>query len=148
MTMQWTATNFDALPPISLHAMFKLRVDVFVVEQACAYGEVDEADLSAVHILGHEDGMLAAYARILPAAPDGLPHIGRVVVHPAYRGHGLGHALMERVLEELRTLTGDTRAALAAQEHLQGFYEHHGFIGTGPVYDLDGIPHVDMVRGS
>lgn len=147
MTLSWTTRPFHALAPDTIHAMFKLRVDVFVVEQTCAYAEVDDADLGALHILGHDAaGTLVAYARILPAGADDLPHIGRVVVHPAFRERRLGHLLMDRTLEALRTLTGDTRAGLAAQEHLQRFYQHHGFVAVSAVYDLDGIPHVDMVR--
>ena len=149
MTLHWTASTLDELAPRSIHAIFKLRVDVFVVEQECAYPGVDDADLIALHLLGHvADGRLVAYARILPAGPDGMPHIGRVVVHPAFRDRRLGHTLMEQALEVLRSRTGSTRAALAAQEHLQGFYSRHGFVATSAVYDLDGIPHVDMERGT
>jgi ElaA protein len=145
--IHWTIHPFQELSPVAIHAMYKLRVDVFVVEQTCPYPEVDDADLTALHVLGHDEtAEVIAYARILPTGPDGLPHIGRVVVHPDHRGHGLGHRLMQEVLDRIHALSGSSRAALAAQQHLQGFYERHGFVRAGPAYTMDGIAHVDMVR--
>lgn len=147
MPIHWSFHRFQTLRPADIHAMYKLRVDVFVVEQNCPYAEVDADDLAAVHVLGvKDDAGLIAYARIIPAHTDGLPHIGRVVIHPAHRGEGAAHELIRAVLDHLSTTQGTQRSALAAQSHLQGFYEQHGFKPTGDVYDLDGIPHVDMQR--
>lgn len=147
MPIHWSFHRFEALRPVDIHALYKLRVDVFVVEQDCPYPEVDAEDLSAVHVFGTKaDTGLVAYARIIPPHADGPPHIGRVVVHRDHRGSGTGHALMSAVLDHLTATHGNARSALAAQHHLQRFYEHHGFARVGNVYDLDGIPHVDMHR--
>lgn len=147
MKTRWSVRSFDELAPIMIHAMYKLRVDVFVVEQTCIYPEVDDGDLSARHVFGLDaSGDLVAYARILAPGNDGLPHIGRVIVRQDSRGRGLAHELMSVVLSEVQAMTRSTRAALAAQVHLQAFYEQHGFVASGATYDLDGIPHVDMVR--
>ncbi len=147
MTIDWTFHAFDTLHPTEIHAMFELRVNVFVVEQQCPYPEVDALDLDATHVLGMKSGAgLVAYARIIPAHGDIPPHIGRVVVHAHHRHEGVGHELLRRVLDHLDEQQGSRRSALAAQHHLQAFYEHHGFRCTGDAYDLDGIPHVDMVR--
>ena len=138
---------FSGLDASALHDILRLRVDVFVVEQHCPYPELDGLDPVALHVIGrHVGGPLTAYARILPPGADGLPHVGRVVVAKADRGRGLGNYLMEQVLQALQGQYGGMRSALAAQAHLQVFYETHGFARTGAPYLLDGIPHVDMAR--
>ncbi len=142
----WTALRFNALDLAALHDLLKLRVDVFVVEQRCAYAELDGADPDAVHVLGREaGGALVAYARILPPDAHGLPHIGRVVVHPEHRGRGLAKAVMQACFAELERTRGDRRNALSAQAHLTALYASLGYEATSGIYDWDGIPHVDMV---
>jgi ElaA protein len=147
MTMNWTIRTLDELSARELYELIRLRVDVFVVEQNCPYAELDGLDLNAHHVLGHdEEGRLMACARILPPEHGGLPHIGRVVVHPAVRGKGLAHELMTTALDALHRIHGSRRSELAAQAHLEAFYAAHGYERTGADYDLDGIPHVDMRR--
>lgn len=147
MNLTWTVRSFEELSGTELYDLLRLRVDVFVVEQQCIYPEIDGQDPTAFHILGHtESGVLAAYARILPPGADGLPHLGRFVIHPEHRGHGHGHTLIRLAIAEARKWTGKDDSALAAQSHLEALYAQHGFQRTGPDYDWDGIPHVDMVR--
>jgi ElaA protein len=147
MEINWFFHPFHDLPPALIHAIYKARVDVFVVEQVCPYPEVDDDDLGSIHVLGMHAQDLVAYARIIPAKEAGeLPHVGRVLVTAPHRGQGIAHRLMDVVNDELRRMFGSARSALAAQSHLQGFYEAHGHVRVGEVYDLDGIPHVDMVR--
>lgn len=147
MNVNWTTRKFNALTVHELHDLLHLRVDVFVVEQQCAYAEIDGRDPEAVHILGRsEEGELIAYARILPPDEHGLPHIGRVIVSIEHRGKGLARALMLRALDALKVMYGTRRSALAAQAHLERFYGGFGYIRQGPDYPWDGIPHVDMLR--
>lgn len=144
-TLSWTFKALQDIPPEALHAIYKLRVDVFVVEQNCPYPEVDEQDLTAIHVQGHAPGgELAAYARILRPDDAGMPHLGRVVVHRSHRGHGRATELMQVVLEHLYRTTGSRRNAIAAQCHLQAFYEGLGYTCKGVAYVMDGIPHIDM----
>jgi ElaA protein len=145
MTIHWRTVPFDALTLREVHDLFKLRVDIFVVEQRCAYPEVDGHDIEALHVLGaNEAGQLVACARILPAPSGGLRRIGRVVVHPDLRGSGIAHQLMDHVLDTLNERFGTRSSMLSAQAQLESFYSDHGFVRTGPAYDWDGIPHVDM----
>lgn len=146
MNLQWTVTPFDRLGAQALHDILKLRVDVFVVEQQCPYAEVDGLDPVAHHVQGRDaNGTLVAYARLLPPDDHGLPHIGRVVVDAGHRGRGLARVLMEHCIRSLEHAHGSRRNAVSAQAHLVPFYSSLGYVTTGPVYDWDGIPHVDMV---
>jgi ElaA protein len=129
-----------------LHDILKLRVDVFVVEQQCAYPEIDGRDLlPGTHHLWIEDARAAepgiqAYLRIL-TEPDQL-RIGRVVTATTARGRGLAAHLMKNALE----IVGDTDSVLDAQTYVQGFYEKFGYVAEGPEYVEDGIPHRTMCR--
>lgn len=145
--MRYSQHTLAELSAPELLEILRLRVDVFVVEQQCPYPEVDEHDERAIHVAGRDtDGKLIAYARILPPDAMGLPHIGRVVVRAEHRGRGLATTLLQHALRIIAERHGTTRCALAAQHHLRAWYARFGFRAVGAVYDLDGIPHVDMVR--
>lgn len=45
--MKIVKKHFNTLTPTELHSIYKLRTSVFVVEQNCAYQEVDDADKGA-----------------------------------------------------------------------------------------------------
>jgi ElaA protein len=132
------------LAPAALHGLLRLRVDVFVVEQRCAYAELDGRDLdpATVHLwVGAADAPLACL-RLL-AEPGGDRRIGRVCVAPAARGRGLARRLLAAALDEI----GDAACVLDAQAHLTRLYGGLGFTPDGPGYDRDGVAHVPMRRG-
>ncbi|MFV2100191.1 GNAT family N-acetyltransferase [Micromonospora sp. LOL_024] len=135
--------SFADLDARTFHDLVRLRVDVFVVEQECAYPEIDGRDVEpgTRHLWLAHDGAPVAYLRIL-AEPDGSARIGRVVVAPAARGAGHAGRLMVAALTEV----GDRPCVLDAQSHLVGFYAPHGFTVCGPEYVEDGIPHTPMRR--
>lgn len=142
----WSVKAMDALTAAELHDIMKLRVDVFVVEQRCVYPEVDGQDPTALHIQGRDArGRLAAYARILPGHANEPPHIGRVIVHPDFRGRHLGRHLMHHAIAEVERHYGSRHSALAAQAYLVPFYSSFGYAPVSEEYLWDGIPHVDMV---
>jgi ElaA protein len=144
----WRCLPFRALSVDELHAILKLRVDVFVVEQRCAYAEIDGQDPQATHLFTlDEQGEVIAYARLLPPGDDGHPHIGRVVVHSGHRGQQLGRAVMVEAIARCRDLFGPVSIALSAQAHLHDLYASLGFSRISEVYDWDGIPHIDMRLG-
>jgi ElaA protein len=144
-SIDWKTCAFDELDVRTWHDILKLRIDVFVVEQDCPYPELDGLDLDALHVIGFDtQHQPVAYCRILPPQKDGLPHIGRVVVDKARRGERLGKQLMIEALRAVERTYGNRQCALAAQCYLQAFYEAFGFHTTGEVYQLDGIPHMDM----
>lgn len=133
--------RFDELSPAALYDVLRLRADVFVVEQECAYLDPDGADADAMHVLGREDDRLVAYARVHPE--DGSLRVSRVVTARDARGRGLGHAIVRASLD----VVGARPCFLHAQDHLRGFYAQHGFVPVGDVFPEDGIPHVRMDRG-
>lgn len=146
LTALWA--DFADLTPERLHAVFRLRVDVFVVEQACAYAEVDGRDPTARHLLLEaRDGSLAAYLRLLHPEAAGAPaRLGRIVIAPTWRGRRLGGVLMRAGIEEAGRLHPDRAIELSAQAHLEKFYRAHGFETVSGTYLEDGIPHIDMRR--
>lgn len=132
-------SRFSDLDLRTLHDLLRLRVDVFVVEQECAYPEVDGLDTAPdTWHLWIGDDEVVAYLRILAG-----PRIGRVATSRPHRGRGLASALVEEALR----LVGDSPVTLEAQSHLTAWYERFGFRQVGPEYVEDGIPHVPMRRG-
>jgi len=143
MNLRWRDAAFAELTVAELHAIYALRARVFVVEQACAYQDVDDHDLTARHLWAEADGRIVAYLRIVPAgAKYAEQSIGRVVTAPEARGTGLGRELMRRGL----ALAGDAPLRIGAQAHLERFYSELGFVRASDVYDEDGIPHIEMTR--
>ncbi|WBB89325.1 GNAT family N-acetyltransferase [Verrucosispora sp. WMMC514] len=140
---QLHSASFAELDARTFHDLVRLRVDVFVVEQECAYPELDGRDVEpgTRHLWLTRDGAPVAYLRIL-ADPGGVARIGRVVVAPTARGDGHAGRLMTAALAEI----GDRPCVLDAQSHLVDFYTRHGFTASGPEYVEDGIPHTPMRR--
>ncbi len=147
--MTWQDLHHSELSVPQLYALLKLRSAVFVVEQHCAYQDVDGDDLVGEnrHLLGWRDGELVAYARILKSEDEFEPVvIGRVIVSAAVRGEKLGYQLMEQALASCRQNWPQKAIYLGAQAHLQKFYASFGFVPVTDVYDEDGIAHIGMAR--
>lgn len=149
MTIEWICKHHSDLGKEQLYALLKLRSDVFVVEQKCAYPDLDGQDLEGdtYHLMGWEDDQLMAYLRLLdPESQGGDVVIGRVITAPAGRGKGLGHAMMEQALKQAQKHWPQVPIYLSAQAHLQGYYGRYGFEVAGEEYLEDGIPHIGMRR--
>lgn len=136
------AVPFDALDRRAAYDVWRLRQDVFVVEQACPYPDLDDRDTEpgTRHVLLHEDTTLLGYARVLD---DGhVWRIGRVVLARAGRGRGLADVLMHTALQ----VCAGREVVLDAQSPLAAWYGSHGFVVDGPEFLEDGIPHLPMRR--
>ena len=107
--------------PLTAYSLWKLRQDVFVVEQECAYPDLDGRDPEPETrhvVLEDDDGAVLGCARVLD---DGDTwRIGRVALHPTVRGQGLADALMETALQ----VCPDRDVVLDAQAPLAGWYAH------------------------
>lgn len=119
-----------------------LRHEVFVVEQGVPEElEWDEFDPSSAHALALDaGGSVVGTGRLLA---DG--HIGRMAVAAAWRGKGVGAALLRHLIE-LGRRQGMTRLVLNAQTHAVPFYTRYGFCPEGEEYFEAGIPHLTMVQ--
>lgn len=137
--------RFDDLDAHTAYRLWRLRVDVFVVEQECPYPELDgrDPDAGTMHVWTERGGHPVAYLRLLTEA-DGSRRIGRVCVAREHREEGLASALMVAALREV----GEGRCVLDAQAHLAAWYARWGFAATGPEFLDDGIPHVPMERAT
>lgn len=138
---------FRELTPAELYAILRLRNQVFVVEQNCAYQDLDNKDLYCHHLMVLENKQLVAYARLVP---PGISYdemsIGRVVSSKDARGRGAGRLVMQLAIEYCRKIFGDGPIRIGAQYYLRKFYTELGFNQTGDVYDEDGIEHILMVK--
>jgi len=118
----------------------RVREEVFVREQGVPIEmEWDEWDERCVHALAIDRaGQAIGTGRLLP---DG--RIGRMAVLRAWRGRGVGAAILEALMQQAR----ERRMAeitLHAQTYATGFYERHGFSTEGEIFMEAGIPHVTM----
>lgn len=145
--LEWRYLAFDELTAADLYAVLQLRSEVFVVEQACIFQDMDGADAQAMHLLGTLQGRFVAYARCFgPGIKFPEASIGRIVTSPSVRGSGAGHALVRKAMACLSAPLAGPAIRIGAQARLQGFYRQHGFETSGLAYLEDGIAHVEMVR--
>jgi ElaA protein len=151
MKISWQWQAFHDLSPTALYKLLQLRASVFVVEQQCAYQDLDDGDYRALHLLGWTpDQQLAAYARLFfPAEGQSDCSIGRFVVASPYRrGSGLGIAMGREILKYFAASPHrNCRIVVSAQQYLEKLYERFGFRSQGEPYLEDGIWHVKMIKG-
>jgi ElaA protein len=137
--------RFAELTPAELYGLLRLRVDVFVVEQACPYPELDgrDAEPGTVHLWFADDstddeGAVLSTLRVLENGEDRA--IGRVATAAPARGRGLSAELVRRGIE----LCGGRTIDIGAQAYLEHWYQRLGFRRSGPDYLEDGIAHLSM----
>ncbi len=138
--MNIEAVPFEALDAAAAYAVWRLRQQVFVVEQACPYPDLDGRDEEpgTRHVLLREGTRLVGYARVLD---DGSTwRIGRVVLAAQARGRGLADPLLQTALD----VCPDRDVVLDAQAPLSRWYEKFGFAITGDEFLEDDIPHLPM----
>lgn len=145
MDLSWHDLHHSELSARDLYDVLALRNRVFVVEQECAYQDIDGLDLvgDTRHLIGRM-GDIVGYARVLAPYDDTAVRIGRVVVTEQVRGQQLGRRVMEKALASCGDHWPEAPVQVSAQAHLEEFYSSLGFVPITEVYDDDGIPHIDM----
>jgi ElaA protein len=135
------------LDTATLYQLLKLRVEVFVVEQKCAYPELDGLDLvqETRHFWLDDEGEVISTLRLLEEYDDGVKsfRIGRLCTAVPARGHGYTTRLVQAALAE----AGSATVRLSAQTYLIDMYTKFGFKPDGDEFDEDGIMHVPMRKG-
>ena len=138
--MNIEAVPFQALDATTAYDVWRLRQQVFIVEQESVYPDLDGRDdeSGTRHVLLRDGTRLVGYARVLD---DGDTwRIGRVVLAEEARGRGLGDPLMQTALK----VCVDRDVVLDAQTRLAGWYEAMGFVVTGEEFLDGGVPHLPM----
>jgi ElaA protein len=155
--MQRTIIPWPQLSVDQVEALFRLRQDVFVVEQQCPYPDLDGFDPQAWHLLAEVEGVLAGCCRIFRAGegppfhpwqePDhGLSaRVGRFATALAFRGQGYGKPMMVDALAFAAREQLGERCRIAAQRYAEPYYAALGFVPIGQPYTEDGIEHIDMI---
>ena len=136
--------RYEELTREELYAILRLRVAVFVVEQQCAYMELDNLDQGALHIWMEDEDGIAAYLRVLDRGAESEDvSIGRVI--SVRRRQGLGSRILAEGIKAARDRFGAERIYVEAQTYAKGLYEKQGFRQVSEKFLLDGIPHVKMI---
>jgi len=133
-------TLVDADYGADLEHLRAVRETVFVQEQRVPLAlEWDEQDPQARHVLAlNSDGQPIGTGRL-----TGDGRIGRMAVLAAWRGRGVGSALLLHLVELARA-KGMACVELHAQVSAIDFYAGHGFHAWGEPFDEAGIQHRHM----
>ncbi len=136
-TGDWAALGADAA---------KLRTAVFVQEQGIPLElEWDDADSTALHAVAYNGlGQGVATGRLVKHA-GGVSKIGRMAVHRALRGSGVGQQVLQSLMD-VASQRGDAQVMLHAQRSAVGFYQRQGFKPRGQPFDEAGIAHIEMFK--
>ena len=143
--MELIVKHFNELTTGELMEIYKLRSAVFVVEQNCAYQDIDGWDPQGYHLwLRDEDGV-QAYLRLLPENTlYSDASLSRIIA--VKRRCGLATRLLQEGIALGREKLGAKRLTIAAQAHACPVYEKVGFFRTGYEYMQDGILRIQMIR--
>lgn len=120
-----------------------IRRQVFIEEQQVPEGmEWDGYDETSIHYIAMIGEELVACARF---KPDG--QLGRIAVVKNRRRQGIGHQLVDHILEDVAAADIGT-IYLHAQVDAIPFYEKLGFVCRGEQFEEAGIQHREMVLAS
>jgi len=129
-----------------VYAVLAARVAIFVVEQNCAYQDLDGLDADAEHLIAWSGAEVAGYLRVLgPGTRFDDPSIGRIITTKPFRGSGLGRDLVAEGIERTRLRYPGQPVRISAQQYLEKFYRDFGFVTVSQPYLEDNIPHVEML---
>ncbi len=132
--------------PADLDAAFAIRRQVFVEEQGVsAAEEYDTFEDSSTHFLARLNGLPCGTAR-WRLTTNGIK-LERFAVLKTCRGRGIGHALVQTVLNDVLSQQSAPGALiyLHAQLTAMPLYANFGFVPVGPAFDEAGIGHRKMV---
>lgn len=132
--------------PADLETAFAIRRQVFVDEQQVSPDEeYDEFESSSTHFLARADGIPCGTARWRRTS-NGVK-LERFAVLKAFRGQGVGKALVGAVLDDVFSQQPEPieRIYLHAQLTAMPLYASFGFVPVGAQFEEAGIQHYKMV---
>ena len=139
--MELVIKRFDELNTDELYEILRVRAQIFVVEQDCAYQDIDSLDKSAYHIFLLNGAEIKAYLRIVHGMDE--IKIGRVLT--TERGKGYAGIILNEAIKTVKEKLHGEKIVIDAQTYAKGMYEKFGFKQTSEEFLEEGIPHVKMV---
>ena len=122
-----------------IETAFSIRKQVFVEEQNVSPERESMDDEEAVHYLAIVNGLPAGAARYRKMEKGAK--IERIAVLNTFRGKRIGEAILQKILEDLKT---EEKVYLYAQVNASAFYIKNGFKQTNNYFLDAGIEHVEM----
>jgi len=146
-------SRFFDLSAYEIHALLKLRADVFVTEQGWAHTDIEDVDIEGTsrHLLAYDLSErpmpFLGTARVIDAEVEGrrVAKLGRTCLSPAGRGTGISSELIEAAVNMAWETFPGRDIVLDAQAPLVDFYTRHGFETYGEAFELGGIRRQPMV---
>ena len=142
--MEIVVKKFEELTALELYEILRLRAEVFVVEQNCAYQDLDGVDTNAYHVYLKDENEILAYLRVIDKG-DRLDEVSLGRVISLKRRKGYGTAVMKAGLAVAQEKFGAKKVKIGAQLYAKPFYEQVGFKQISGEYLEDGIPHIYMI---
>lgn len=142
--MKLNIKTFDELTKEELYEILKLRAAVFVVDQNCAYQDLDDADFGAIHIFYTDGEGIQAYLRVLDrGVMSEEVRIGRVISKK--RRCGIGTKLVKDGIKVATDNFGADKIFVEAQVYVKEMYEKLGFVQISDEFLDVGVPHIKMI---
>ena len=139
--------HFNDLSLDEFYEIAKSRYEVFACEQKIfSLNDYDDIDKSSYHIFLKENGLICAYARIIPKEYSSYNDvsIGRVLVLSSHRRKGLSKQMMDCAIDFIKINLHENNITLSAQTYIKNLYLSCGFKEISEVYDEAGIEHIKM----
>ena len=105
----------------------------------------DAADAVGLHAVAYNGLEQAVATGRLIRNDNAVSQIGRLAVHRALRGAGVGTQVLQALLDAAKQ-RGDAEVMLYAQRNAQGFYEGAGFTARGACFEEAGMPHLEFFK--
>lgn len=144
--MEWHDKSFENLTNHELLQIFKLRAQVFNLEQDSTFPDPDDQDQLARHVFALDGNRLVAYARYFQEGDKAT--FGRVIVDPAYRQRGLGKILVHHVMDGIQQHAAGLKIVIHAQYYVRRFYAAFGFQETGQPFMEANRKHIAMIHSA
>lgn len=131
-----------------LEAAFRIRHEVFVIEQGIAKrDEFDQHDTASTHVLVYDDEQVPIGTARWRRTPMGIK-IERMAISAPSRNQGYGSELLEFIISDLQKNPAVKKEKLYmhAQAQHVGLYQNFGFQIEGEKFLECGIEHYKMVK--